>query len=482
MHISYTIKHAVYTGGLDKKAMATLNQIKHFVVLMLENRSFDNLLGKLYPASNNFAGITGNESNPGISTSIKVWSDIQNTGVMALPTPDPGELFDDINHQLFGAQPPLEKPSMQGFTLNYAKNGGNPLDIMHCFEPSQVPALSALARSYAVCDYWYASAPCQTWPNRFFLHAATAGGYQNNSPPHFPYMMSTIFNELENINCDWKIYFHDFPQALTLTKLWGYLKHFHLFADFLEDAKNGELPSYTFIEPRYFADNNWPNDMHPPHNITYGDQLIAEVYNALYSSPNWPSTMLIVLFDEHGGCFDHISPPSAIPPYQPCAGQIFAFDRYGVRVPAIVASPLIAPQTVFRSNQQWPFDHTSIIKTLRKRFGIEMPMTARDACAPDLEQALNLDTPTNHGREDVIAQSMLPDPVGLKNAQLAPLNEFQHSLYEAVALLKPLVAGISLNDHIQNLANNQIPEIPPAKNVSEVVSLTKDVMSKLLQI
>src|SRR6185437_5678882 len=324
--------------------MAGLNVIEHFVVLMLENRSFDNLFGRLYPKSADFDGLSGQESNPdGNGAPIPVWTSPipWPDGSMVLPRPDPGESFGDINQQLFGASPPgAQPPGMQGFAVNYARNGGQPRDIMHGFLPGQVPALAALARNYAVCDAWFASAPCQTWPNRFFVHTGTAQGYENNSPPRFPYLMPTVFNALDGVAPDgWAVYYHDFAQSLTLSRLWGHLDHFHRFDDFLADAAAGRLPSYSFIEPRYFADQDWPSDMHPPHDIGYGDALVAQVYNALLDSPQWSSTMLVVTFDEHGGCHDHVPPPAAVPPAPAQPGQVFAFDRLGVRVPAVVASP-----------------------------------------------------------------------------------------------------------------------------------------------
>ena len=179
--------------------MAGLSVIQHVVVLMLENRSFDNLFGTLYPKSAEFDGLSGTETNPdGSGEPIRVWTTPAPPNVMTLPNPDPGELFTDINQQLFGAQTPLgQTPAMQGFTTNYAKNGGDPRDIMHFFTSDQVPALSTLARNYAVSDAWFASAPCQTWPNRFFVHTGTAHGYPNNSPVHFPYLMPTLFNALD---------------------------------------------------------------------------------------------------------------------------------------------------------------------------------------------------------------------------------------------------------------------------------------------
>ena len=135
----------------------------------------------------------------------------------------------------------------------YAKN------VMHYFSPEQVPVLSKLARQFAVCDRWFASAPCQTWPNRFFVHTGTANGYQNNSPTHFPYLMDTIYNRCELAgNVSWKIYFHDIAQSKSLTKLWLLADHFHFIDQLATDAAQGTLPNYSFIEPRYFADWSMP--------------------------------------------------------------------------------------------------------------------------------------------------------------------------------------------------------------------------------
>lgn len=459
--------------------MARLDSIDHFVVLMLENRSFDNLFGKLYTGRGDFNGLNGTESNPGdAQNTLSVWSDGASSGI-CLPDPDPGELFDDINQQIFGSSMPQGTASMSGFALNYKKNGGDPKNIMHYFQPAQIPALSALAKSYAVCDEWYASAPCQTWPNRFFVHTGTANGYSNNSPAHFPYMMPTIFGELDDhVPFDWKIYYHDIPHSLVLSRLWCRLDHFKLFEDFLEDARTGRLPSYAFIEPRYFADAEWPNDMHPPHNVGYGDALVATIYNALLNSVAWPKTLLVVIFDEHGGCFDHVAPPSAVPPSQPQPGQGFAFDRYGVRVPAVVVSPLISPGTVFRSASQ-PFDHTSIIKTLRRRFGIAAPLSARDAGAPDLGQVLDLDAPSDAGRQPVSALELAPDPAALMRAKIEPMNDFQRAMHGAAACLAPLAQGLDIDQHIQNLASNQGPEIPPASSPAEALPMIKGVMEAL---
>lgn len=213
------------------------SKIEHIVVLMLENRSFDSILGKLYPKDQPFDGLDGNETNPlQGQPDVPVWSNpATDSKAMSIPSPDPGELWDDINMQLFGldGKPGNQSPPMNGFVNNYVRQKTEPAanyepeSTMHYYLPDQVPVISQLARQFAVCDQWFASAPCQTWPNRFFLHTGTAGGYENNSPTHFPYLMNTIFNRLNEANEPWGIYFHDFPQTLTLTNLWPHFDHFH---------------------------------------------------------------------------------------------------------------------------------------------------------------------------------------------------------------------------------------------------------------
>ncbi len=429
--------------------MSGLNNIDHVIVLMLENRSFDNLLGGLYPSGPDFNGLTGNETNPydvpgGVTEIIQVWSDAGvDQQTLTTPTPDPGELYPDIAQQIFADQTPGKQvPTMQGFANNYAKHGGKARDIMHYFQPAQVPVLSELARSFAVCDQWYASAPCQTWPNRFFLHTGTANGYPNNSPQHFPYTMNTIFNVLGDAGVEWKIYFNDFPQSLTLSKLWPHLHRFRPYADFQSDAKTGKLPAYTFIEPRFFTDLALPNDQHPPHDVTFGEQLIADVYNHVRTSPCWEKSLLIIIYDEHGGIYDHAPPPLAVTPDSK-ADAAFAFDRYGVRIPAVLVSPYIKAGTILRSapdglahqGPPYPFDHTSVIATLRKRFGIVKPLTQRDAVAPSVDNVLNLDSPSNKGPDKINIPPCEFTPAQLQAAKDAPANDFQKAAFEAMSLL-----------------------------------------------
>jgi phospholipase C len=242
--------------------------------------------------------------------------------------------------------------------------------------------------------------------------------------------MPTIFERLQEMDPDngWRVYFHDIAHAHTLTNLWFIRRHFLRYAKFKEDASNGTLPAYAFIEPDYLPYLGPQNDAHPPTSAAMGEQLLADVYNTLRQGPAWRSTLLIVIFDEHGGLYDQVPPPAAAQPSQPTGP--FNFDRYGVRVPAIIVSPYIEEGTVLRPPGRTPFDHTSVIATLRQRFPLGAPLSARDGAAPSVETALTLSEPTNMGPERIEAL-----PVErMARAAAAPseeqLSELQASLLE----------------------------------------------------
>lgn len=433
--------------------------IEHVVVLMLENRSFDCMLGKLYPTDPSFEGIRGDEQNLWLNQPVKVWpvpGDTLDATSACIPTPDPGELFIDMNAQLFG-DPAGAAATMSGFVQNYMAQQPVPPDCrapMHYFKPEQVPVISDLARAFGVCDQWHASAPCQTWPNRFFVHSGTCLGYVNNSHFPFPYTAPSIFKRLSDCGKGWRVYFHDAPQSIMLRDIWLEAPfHFRFFSTFLSDAINGTLPNYSFIEPRYFTDlflNNIPNDEHPPHNVLYGEQLIADVYNAIRQSPCWKKSVLIITYDEHGGCFDHMRPPAAVAPdnHEPDG---FAFNRYGVRVPTVIISPYMAPGSKVRAMPTgvpsaaapYPFDHTSIIATLRKLFNLGAPLTSRDAVAPDLVSALSLENPENDGPPSISANLARATIEQLKERGASAPNHMQAALSQMASQLprQPLALG-----------------------------------------
>jgi phospholipase C len=450
--------------------------ISHVIVLMLENRSFDCMLGRLYPKSGDFDGLSGDEFNHWNGADYKVWqSDDPLTPQSAsIPTPDPEELFEDMNEQIFGVRDPgsTATPNMSGFVANYmSKAGRDPRAVMHGFTPKQVPVLSTLATSFGVSDRWHASAPNQTWPNRFFAHTATAGGYVNNEPLKL-HTMDTIFNRLTQKQCSWRIYHHDVPQTLALTKLWSELPD-HLYSfddDFMTHAKTGKLPNYSFIEPRYFSSigqNRMPNDQHPPHDIGYGERLIARCYDAIRNGPGWKNTLVIITYDEHGGTYDHVPPPAAASPddFRPDG---FAFDRYGVRVPAVLVSPWIKPGSIVRPQSgPYPFDHTSIIKTLSKLFDLGSPLTHRDADAPDLVDCLSLASPDNDGPRDLSLPTIGPPPAEIAEAQKEPPNNMQNSLATLAMRLPHGTAKIATHSESLRAAAAAAPAARRFRTVGE---------------
>ncbi len=343
---------------------------------------------------------------------------------------------------------------MTGFVDNYmhpresvrgfGEKPPDPRAIMHAFTPAQAPALNGLARAFGVSDRWFASAPCETWPNRYFTHTGTAGGWVNNERSHFPYrwprVLPTIFRRMDSRGYKWRIYFDDLPQTSTLVDLWPKVPtRFCLYQDeFERHAKGGRLAHYSFIEPRYYSGlRSPPNDQHPPHDIRYGDQLVASVYNAVRASPSWERTLLVVTYDEQGGCFDHVPPPAAVPPGGR-APDGFRFDRYGVRVPAVIVSPFVPAGSVIRpppgpeGQPAYPFCHCSIQATLHKLFDLGPPLTPRVAAAPDLLSALSLTAPEGQG-----PQKSSPTSVRLRSRKRRPITASRTTGIRSICAVRP---------------------------------------------
>ncbi|WP_130618595.1 alkaline phosphatase family protein [Dyella amyloliquefaciens] len=400
-----------------KNAPQALAAINHIVVLMLENRSFDHMLGYLYADSGNvsptgqpFEGLTGKESNPAVTGAapVSVFAISPATAsTYYMPGADPGEGYAATNAQLFGSStaptPPIA--TNQGFVGNFdstlvweAKEkwsilpGTVAADIMGMHTPQTLPVLSALARGFAVCDHWFGSVPTETLPNRAFVHAGTSLGHMDDSTKSFA--AATIYAALGKQGVSWMIYGYTsdpltrmtFPDLVSEPDT-----NFGLFADFQAAAANGTLASYSFLEPSWGSSGN---SQHPNYDVALGEQLIHDVYTALRSSPAWNETLLIVTYDEHGGCYDHVAPPTDAVPPDASAGEFgFDFKRFGPRVPTLLISPWIPAGTVLRvPASSMPFDHTSILRTAEARWGVPN-LTARDAVAPDVSAALSLAAP-----------------------------------------------------------------------------------------
>ncbi len=472
-----------------------LDTFDYVVVLMLENRSFDNILGYLYqdgvPPGKNFAGVAGNNlTNPdenGNPVPVSIGTDFHQ------PYPDPGEEFDHITAQLYGV-PNSGSETMQGFVRDYYNTlsklqcwDGSALDqskaIMQCFAPPSIPVLSELARNFAVFDHWFCAVPSQTWCNRAFWHAATSWGWVNNPPLHSdaPWDLDswaefskgpTLFDLLETKFGvgSWHIY-EDLAVGLTKLVHWGDLKdkvgedYFRyleggepFFTNFFRDCAAGNLPTYSFIEPHFinfFEDAMWHDDMHPssfdsviysdggPGSVLLGDRLVWKIYQAIRNSQsssgnNWQNTLFIITFDEHGGCYDHIVPPSAT---QPDTAQFnndgvgeegYQFNTLGLRVPMVMVSANIAANTIVNT----PMHHCSFLQTMQQKWDLTSLGPRQDTAPPFTEvfTATQRDINTWPDWKVYPGPSSTIDETLMRHVDLgsAPLNELQQSIVDAI--------------------------------------------------
>jgi phospholipase C len=408
-------------GGLDR--------IEHIVVLMLENRSFDHMLGYL-----SLEGGRGDVDGlrPGMANHFEGQSyPIRHLGETGLPN----EHW-DLDHSGAATDVQIKGGEMDGFVASYAAKlaresvaDPDPGIAMGYFNAGELPVYDHLARHFCVCDRWHSSVAGATWPNRLYALAGSAAGSRDDRKPPL-YDKHSFIRHLDTAGVSWRSYSYDIGSLRCVDQEYrlGHHEHFAYVqklklalttraeqevlidedsASFLEDAARGRLPGVSWIDPN-FKDFNLigspPNDDHPPSDVEHGQELVLLVYNALAASPQWEKTMLIVLYDEHGGFFDHVSPPEHPPDDDPQT-----FSRYGIRVPALIASPWVAPGKVSHTL----FDHATIAKTILKRFcpaelqqrggadvlfhwldrGHPHYMGKRVAMANDLGELLELDRP-----------------------------------------------------------------------------------------
>jgi phospholipase C len=464
-----------------------LARFEYVVVLMLENRSFDNMLGYLYQDDPNkaFNGVYGKQlSNP-----IPPFADrAAEFGIVPVrqgtfpenPCPDPGEEYPRVNTQLFGTVNPIQNrvtdalymrapfnlpgslpndapiPLMNGFVYDYINNFEHTVGrapsydeykvIMECFAPPTVPVISTLAREFAVCDNWFCSVPTQTFANRSFFHSATSSGLVLNAP-YADWLTAnraeTIFERLQNNGLNWRVYY-DAQDVIPVTGAIHYSRlqkflptNFSHMDRFFADVAQGTLPRYSFIEPRMFRNHN---DQHPPaivgnklqhSSVLAGELLIHQIYSAIRESnsergSNFANTLFIITYDEHGGCYDHVAPP-LVPqpdPAMPTAQMAFRFNRLGVRVPAILISSHIAQNTVYSK----PLHHNSLMKTMSLKWNLGF-LTDRDRTAPDFADVFSLEKPRT--REEWPVTS--PRPVEqMTDTMSFPLNQLQSSIFQTV--------------------------------------------------
>ena len=382
--------------------------IKHVVLLMLENHSFDQMLGCFKQVYADLAGVDPNK--PGVNR-------VDGTEFKQVETTERQMLLDprhEVNHVLaqladhnggfvadFTEARPDSSAEQRQFIMGY-----HPLDFL--------PALHRLARDFLICDHWYSSLPGPTWPNRFFALTGTSSGRVNmpEDGEHgadiegwFQQDQATLFDYLSEKGISWKVYFHDIPQSICLVhqRQPERVARYFPAEQFYEDASGPEadFPAFCFIEPDY--NGLTENDDHPPHDVMKAQKLLADVYNALRANPElWESTLLVVLYDEHGGFYDHVEPPAAVPPDD--HHEEYTFDRLGIRVPALLVSPWIEP-----GFDATPFDHTSLLKYLTEKWGLG-PLGNRTAQANSIEKLVRRNTPRNGTvqRVELTAEQLRP--------------------------------------------------------------------------
>jgi phospholipase C len=432
-----------------------MGKIDHIVVLMLENRSFDHIFGFRHGIN----GLAGRESNlldPSQPASDSNPAFVVNSGApyAVLAGKGPGHSIHATNYQLCndkaGPGPGLIATN-NGFVRSYkdelrADRVPNPsTDVievaMQSFSPNKLPSINALADAFCICDNWFAEVPGPTQPNRLYIHAGTSSGFALNNWKRI-LDVRTIYNSLADKGLSWATYSFDTNEVLEFSQVNGQTNNFKLFEEaFKLDVQQGTLANYSFIVPRFFnskdgtsATSGLANSQHAPEDARYGDNLIADVYEALRSSSEiWKKSVLVVTYDEHGGFYDHVVPPSQNIPNpdgitsptegDPSYAPDFAFDRLGLRVPALIVSPWVKTGRVDSTRYQ----HTSVLATLKKMFGLGDFLTRRDASANSFENLFDEmgqardDTPVMLPRAELPAITMsVDDPAHPANQPLNP--------------------------------------------------------------
>jgi phospholipase C len=365
----------------DPARAANLEKVDHVVVLMLENRSFDHMLGYL--------SLMGGRSEidglrPGLANQDQGRTyPVHHLAGTALEM-DPDHSASAIDQQVANG-------SMSGFVASAAAtlarrgvDDGDPGCVMGYYDGGDVPVYDHLAAEFAVCDRWFSSVRGATLPNRLYALCGVAAGSRDDRPPYIPplYHQHSFVRYLDAHHVSWRWYSFD-PGTLRLADVHYRLGHHQRFGyfsktglpwqtifdvtvnpkipSFLEDAAAGTLRQVSWIDPAFTNFNllGFPvNDDHPPADIKDGQDLVLAVYDALAGGPQWDRSLLVIVYDENGGFYDHVPPPQA------ADDEPEMFGKYGVRVPAIIISPWIEPRTVSHTL----FDHTSIIKTILSRF------------------------------------------------------------------------------------------------------------------
>jgi phospholipase C len=311
--------------------------------------------------------------------------------------------FADPDHEYDAGRTHLANGAMNGFLLtsDTNKTRGDLLPIGY-FTGSDLDFYRQAVTQYTVCDYYMSGILADTFPNRVYLHSGETDRLSDTLDTS---SLSTIWDRLDAKNVSSKYYFHDVP----FTALYGtrYVDRSKLFADFLTDAASGNLPSFCMVDPSFGGEaNGTSNDDHPHADVRNGQALLSQIYEALRTSPNWSTTLMIVVYDEWGGFFEHVAPP--VRPVSSAEQALGNDGRLGFRVPCMLLGPRVRANNVAR----YPFDPSSIHQLLAWRFGLDpLGPRASDPATFNMAYALDLsDAP----RTDAPALTVAQGPYGLQ--------------------------------------------------------------------
>jgi phospholipase C len=404
-------------------AAAALAKIEHVVVLMMENRSFDHMLGylSLEGGRADVDGLQAGMANDYGGRSYPIHH-LERTAFV--PAEDPDHSGEATSVQIAGG-------AMNGFVDSFAAKlqqrgvtGHDPGLVMGYYNAGDLPVYDHLAAEFCVCDRWFSSVPGATWPNRLYAIAGRADGTRDDKPSgEAPfYDLPAFVRHLDAHDVSWRWYSYD-PGTLRCVDKHYWLTHWDRFAyvdktklswktelkelplideassSFLEDAARGTLPAVSWVDPNFKDSNLYggdSNDDHPPSDVRDGQLLVLSIYHALASGPLWDKTLLVITYDEHGGFHDHVPPPPAED------DDPAHFDQYGIRVPALVVSPWVARGAVSHT----VFDHTSIIKTILLRFCGEADLEKHDRHLPGLLAWLDAGHPHYMGKRTAVANQL----------------------------------------------------------------------------
>ena len=347
----------------------TLSGIEHIVVVMMENRSFDHLLGWLPNANGKQAGLLYLDNNGKAQPTHRL------SYYVGCSHPDP-------DHSYAGGRSEYDCGEMDG----WLRTNSNDSYCIGYYAEADVPLYAALARNFTTLDHYFPSILSSTFPNRVFQHAAQTDRLSNTLELC---TLPTIWDRLQAAGVSCRYYYSNVP----FLALWGlkYLGISSLYQRFKADAASGALPAVSFLDPWFtILDDGLGNDDHPHADPRKGEIFLRDVVTTLASSPQWSNTVLVINRDEWGGFFDHVVPPRVLAPNTTDTDLVDGKALLGCRVPTIIVSPFARGNPANPRTNSLLYDHTSVLKLIEWRWGLA-PLTTRDASdeVANLARALN---------------------------------------------------------------------------------------------